>query len=102
LDFIDKKYIKYLLSSPPKSPAGGLLWNGSLFGGNRQGVGVEVSGYHTLVRSVIMDTIGELLRFLLTRKKYWMLPAIIILLLLSLLIVLSSGSVVAPFIYTIF
>jgi hypothetical protein len=51
---------------------------------------------------VTVDTIGELLQFLLTRKKFWLLPAIIILLLLGILLVLSSGSVLAPFIYTIF
>ncbi len=49
-----------------------------------------------------MDTIRELLRFLMTRKKFWMLPAIIVLLLLSILIVFTSGSAIAPFIYTIF
>ncbi|HQO91478.1 MAG TPA: DUF5989 family protein, partial [bacterium] len=34
--------------------------------------------------------------------KYWMIPAIFVLLLFGVLIVLSSGSAIAPFIYTIF
>jgi hypothetical protein len=49
-----------------------------------------------------MEFIKDLWGFLKTRKKYWMLPAILVLLLLGLLIVLSSGSAIAPFIYTIF
>ncbi len=40
--------------------------------------------------------------FLRIRKKYWLLPIILVLLLFGLLIVLSSGTAVAPFIYTIF
>ena len=49
-----------------------------------------------------MEFLKDLWGFLKTRKKYWMLPAILVLLLLGLLIVLSSGSAIAPFIYTIF
>lgn len=40
--------------------------------------------------------------FLKVRKKWWLAPIILFLLLVSLLIVLSQGSVVAPFIYTLF
>jgi hypothetical protein len=36
------------------------------------------------------------------RKKYWLLPAILVLLLFGVLMVLSSGTAIAPFIYTIF
>jgi hypothetical protein len=36
------------------------------------------------------------------RKKYWLLPIILIMLLLGGLIVFSSGSALAPFIYTLF
>lgn len=36
------------------------------------------------------------------RKKYWLLPLIITLVLLGALVVLSQGSVIAPFIYTLF
>lgn len=49
-----------------------------------------------------MSFFGELLTFLRQRKKLWLLPIILIMLFLGLLIVLTSGSVVAPFIYTIF
>ena len=36
------------------------------------------------------------------RKKYWLLPIIVVLALFGGLIVLTSGTAVAPFIYTIF
>ena len=44
----------------------------------------------------------ELWAFARERKKFWLLPIITILIVLSGLIVLTSGSVVAPFIYTLF
>ena len=44
----------------------------------------------------------ELWAFLKERKKFLLLPLIIVLLLFSILIVLTQGSVVAPFIYTLF
>ena len=40
--------------------------------------------------------------FFKERKKWWLLPMIIVLSLIGILIVLSSGSAVAPFIYTLF
>ena len=50
----------------------------------------------------MVSFIKEFCEFLKVRKKYWLLPIIIILALFGALIVLSQGSVVAPFIYTIF
>jgi hypothetical protein len=49
-----------------------------------------------------MEFLKELLHFLRTRKKFWLLPLIIILLLLALLIVFTGGTALAPFIYSIF
>jgi hypothetical protein len=49
-----------------------------------------------------MDFIEEFWEFLLARKKYWLLPILIVLVLLGGLIILSQGSVLAPFMYTIF
>jgi hypothetical protein len=49
-----------------------------------------------------METIKELVRFLRLRKKLWLWPIFGTLALLGLLIVLTSGSAVAPFIYTLF
>jgi hypothetical protein len=49
-----------------------------------------------------MEFLKEFWGFIKTRKKFWLLPVIIVLLLLGLIIVFSSGSAIAPFIYTIF
>ncbi|MDP4239251.1 MAG: DUF5989 family protein [Bacteroidota bacterium] len=49
-----------------------------------------------------MEFLKELVAFLKTRKKYWLIPLIFILLLFSMLIVLTQGSALAPFIYSIF
>jgi hypothetical protein len=49
-----------------------------------------------------MDFLKDLWGFLKVRKKYWMLPIIIILLLFGALIVLTTGTAIAPFIYTLF
>ena len=49
-----------------------------------------------------MEFLKEFWEFLKVRKKYWLLPIIIVLVLFGGLIILSQGSVIAPFIYTIF
>jgi len=53
-----------------------------------------------------MDALLELIKdvwdFLKTRKKYWLAPLIITIILMGTLIVFTQGSVVAPFIYSIF
>jgi hypothetical protein len=49
-----------------------------------------------------MNIIKELLLFLKVRKKFWLAPIILILLILGGLLFLAQGSVVAPFIYTLF
>jgi NAD/NADP transhydrogenase beta subunit len=46
--------------------------------------------------------LGELWAFMKVRKKWWLLPMVLVLLLFGVLIVLTSGSAVAPFIYTLF
>lgn len=49
-----------------------------------------------------MNFVSDLVGFLKTRKKFWLLPLILVLLLFGGLIILTSGSAVAPFIYTLF
>jgi hypothetical protein len=49
-----------------------------------------------------MDFVVQLWRFLGARRKYWLLPIIIIVVVLGGLLVLAQGSVVAPFVYTLF
>ena len=49
-----------------------------------------------------MEFIKDLWGFLNVRKKFWLMPVIIVLLFFGVLIVLTSGTAIAPFIYTIF
>jgi hypothetical protein len=49
-----------------------------------------------------MSFIRELWRFLVARKKLWLLPIIIVMVLLGGLLVIARGSAIAPFIYTLF
>jgi hypothetical protein len=49
-----------------------------------------------------MDLVMQMWRFLGARRKFWLLPIILITVLLGGLLVLAQGSVVAPFIYTLF
>jgi hypothetical protein len=44
----------------------------------------------------------DLVGFFAERKKFWLVPAVIVLLTFGLLIVLTSGTAIAPFIYTLF
>ena len=50
----------------------------------------------------MLSFLKEFLIFLKERKKYWLSPIIIVLALFGMLIVLGQGSVIAPFIYTLF
>ena len=49
-----------------------------------------------------MDTLKEILIFLKVRKKLWLAPIVVIFIIFGGLLILAQGSVVAPFIYTIF
>jgi hypothetical protein len=44
----------------------------------------------------------ELWTFLKVRRKWWLLPIILVMLLVGMLLVFAQGSVLAPFIYTVF
>jgi hypothetical protein len=46
--------------------------------------------------------VRELWSFLRVRKKWWLLPIIVVLLAVGVLLVIAQGSVLAPFIYTVF
>lgn len=46
--------------------------------------------------------LSEFWDFLKHRKKWWLIPIIIFLALFGALIILAEGSVIAPFIYTLF
>ena len=49
-----------------------------------------------------MEFIKELWMFLKIRKKFWLLPIILVMIVFGGLLILAQGSVVAPFVYTLF
>ena len=49
-----------------------------------------------------MNFIKELWAFLRVRKKLWLAPIIIVIVVLGALLIAAQGSVIAPFIYTLF
>ncbi|MEL7044678.1 MAG: DUF5989 family protein [Pseudomonadota bacterium] len=50
----------------------------------------------------MLDLLRDLWRFMRERKKLWMAPIILVMVLLGGLLVFTQGSVIAPFIYTLF
>jgi len=44
----------------------------------------------------------ELWAFMKVRKKFWLLPIIVVMVMVGALLIFAQGSVLAPFIYTIF
>jgi Family of unknown function (DUF5989) len=49
-----------------------------------------------------VHTIAQLWRFAIKRKKFWLLPLMIMAVVYGALAVFTKGSVLAPFIYTLF
>jgi hypothetical protein len=49
-----------------------------------------------------MSFIAELWQFMRARKKLWLMPLVLLLLVFGGLVFLAKGSVIAPFIYTLF
>ncbi|HET7362984.1 MAG TPA: DUF5989 family protein [Burkholderiales bacterium] len=49
-----------------------------------------------------MELVVQMWRFLGARRKFWLLPIIVVTVLIGGLLVLAQGSVLAPFIYTLF
>ncbi len=49
-----------------------------------------------------MEFLKELWTFLRLRKKLWLTPIIMVMIVFGGLLILAQGSVVAPFIYTLF
>ena len=50
----------------------------------------------------MLQFLAEMWQFLKVRKKMWLLPIVLAMLILGGLLILAQGSVVAPFIYTLF
>jgi competence protein ComGC len=50
----------------------------------------------------VLEILKEFWSFLKERKKFWLIPVVVALLLVGSLLILAQGSVIAPFIYTLF
>jgi hypothetical protein len=50
----------------------------------------------------MLEFVTEIWLFLRVRKKFWLFPIVIVMGLLGVLIVLAEGSIIAPFIYSLF
>jgi hypothetical protein len=50
----------------------------------------------------MLELIGEMWCYLREHKKFWLLPIVLVLLFLGSLLIFGQGSVIAPFIYTLF
>ena len=57
---------------------------------------------NSLIMKDFLELTKDIWDFLKVRKKYWLAPLIITIVLMGALIVFTQGSVVAPFIYSIF
>jgi uncharacterized membrane protein len=49
-----------------------------------------------------LNSSGELLRFFMQNKRWWLVPMITILLVLGVIILVAESSAIAPFIYALF
>ena len=50
----------------------------------------------------LLDLAKDIWDYLKVRKKYWLAPLIITIVLMGALLIFTQGSVVAPFIYSVF
>ncbi len=51
---------------------------------------------------LMIDLLRDLWVFMRQRKKFWLAPIILVMVLFGALLIFAQGSVVAPFIYTLF
>jgi len=58
--------------------------------------------FYLIKMSSFIELAKDIWDFLKVRKKYWLAPLIITIVLMGSLIVFTQGSVIAPFIYSIF
>lgn len=50
----------------------------------------------------MLAILKELFRYLISSKKYFLIPLMVLLVLFAILFVVSQGTAISPFIYTIF
>jgi hypothetical protein len=49
-----------------------------------------------------LKTLGHLVRFLFSKKRFWLAPILIVLIFLGALLIFTQGTILAPFVYTLF
>ena len=49
-----------------------------------------------------MEFLSQIFTFIVARRKFWLAPLLIALLIFGSLLVISQGSVISPFVYTLF
>ena len=49
-----------------------------------------------------MEFLSQFFKFIVARRKFWLAPLLIALLIFGSLLVISQGSVISPFVYTLF
>lgn len=49
-----------------------------------------------------MEFLSDLWKFMMARKKWWLLPIILVILLIGALVIFAESSAVGSFIYTLF
>ena len=73
---------------------------------SQSGILISSARFKSLNNLISMEALLDLTKdiwdFMRVRKKYWLAPLIITLVLMGALLVFTQGSVVAPFIYSIF
>jgi hypothetical protein len=52
--------------------------------------------------NAFLELVADLWAFMRARQKYWLVPLILALVFMGVLLVFTKGSVVAPFIYSLF
>ena len=50
----------------------------------------------------MLEVLFEIIKFLRQRKRLWMFPIVLIMVLIGALLIAVQGSVIAPFVYTLF
>ncbi len=48
-----------------------------------------------------LSILGEIWRFMMKRKKWWLLPMLVVIVLFGILMIFAQTSPLAPFIYTL-
>ena len=49
-----------------------------------------------------LSILKQLMRFLMIRKRYWLIPIVVLIFLIGILVVFAESSAIAPFIYALF